>query len=332
MLEKRLSGMSVNALLPSEQQLADEFGVSKPTLRRALQHLVDTGALRKINGVGTVVAREVRALSKELIFLCADLTFFAESLKSFAVRASAGNYFVSIVPLAGDAQSQELTIHGVIERCPAGVAVYADPANCQLPAFHEFGARSIPTVYITRLPRGIDGNLAEFGNTEGMTEVVERRYAEGCRRIAFYADRHVNSTAASEREQGFLAGLRKCRIKPRSELICGHDVSDSDRDAFLDLFAESATRPDAVCCANDNCAASLVMSLQRRGIEIRSLCLAGFDHSPLSEFMPVSFLTVSPPLEMLGTVAAETLIRHIENPGLAFQRRFLNVRLVEVKP
>ena len=40
-LEKALSGMAEGTLLPSEQELADRFGVSKPTLRRALAELAD---------------------------------------------------------------------------------------------------------------------------------------------------------------------------------------------------------------------------------------------------------------------------------------------------
>ena len=55
--------------LPSEQDLATEYGVSRPTVRSALARLVDTGTLRVRHGAGTFVTSHqggIRAGLQEL--------------------------------------------------------------------------------------------------------------------------------------------------------------------------------------------------------------------------------------------------------------------------
>src|SRR2546430_10595983 len=57
-------------LLPSENQLCDEYGVSLTTARRALLELVKEGVVRRRAGVGTMVAPHVRAAN--LAFVSID--------------------------------------------------------------------------------------------------------------------------------------------------------------------------------------------------------------------------------------------------------------------
>ena len=47
--------------LSNEVAMADQFGLSRPTMRQAMQHLVDKGLLARKRGVGTqVVANRIR--------------------------------------------------------------------------------------------------------------------------------------------------------------------------------------------------------------------------------------------------------------------------------
>ncbi|TDC55677.1 GntR family transcriptional regulator [Actinomadura sp. KC345] len=51
-----LDGLDVGDALPSERRLADELGVSRPTLRQAIDGLVAEGLLDRRHGSGTYVA------------------------------------------------------------------------------------------------------------------------------------------------------------------------------------------------------------------------------------------------------------------------------------
>ena len=331
-LEKRLSGMAQGTLLPPEQELADLFGVSKPTLRRALAELASRNLIEKKNGVGNIVCGISRVISRELIFLCFDVVFFAETAKRFGAVAAEANYFSSIVPLSGDAQSQARIIATVIARNPAGVVVYADPGMDHAGTFSLLESSRIPVLYLIRLPEGIDGNLLTFENADGITGIVLRFYAEGCRHFALYGAGPVNPLAAMERRQGFQEGLRKCRLKIRRELICTRENTPEEQERFFDRFRDPAGRPDAVCCLNDACAGEFLRIMRRKGISLDGIRLSGFDHAPLTTFLPHELLTVEPPMMELGDCAAAMLIRQIENPGFGFTTRKLASRLIVVTP
>ncbi len=60
--------------LDNEISLADQFGLSRPTMRRAIQELVDKGLLVRKRGVGTQVVRGQVTRPVELTSLWDDLT------------------------------------------------------------------------------------------------------------------------------------------------------------------------------------------------------------------------------------------------------------------
>src|SRR3989339_36107 len=106
MIERRLLGMGEGSFLPSEQCLAEKYGVSKPTLRRALAHLAEAGLVRKLNGVGVMLARCPGAAARELVFLCRDMEYFAVALDSFCLEALSSGYLAIVLPLSGEASDQ----------------------------------------------------------------------------------------------------------------------------------------------------------------------------------------------------------------------------------
>lgn len=59
--------------LDSELQLADRLGLSRPTVRQAIQHLVDKGLIVRRRGVGTQVVRGEVRRAVELTSLHDDL-------------------------------------------------------------------------------------------------------------------------------------------------------------------------------------------------------------------------------------------------------------------
>ena len=69
----RSDELPAGSKLTNEIALADQLGVSRPTMRRAIQYLVDRGLLVRKRGVGTQVVRSQVSRSLELTSLYDDL-------------------------------------------------------------------------------------------------------------------------------------------------------------------------------------------------------------------------------------------------------------------
>lgn len=67
-----------NAALPPERELADRFGVSRITIRKALAGLAEQGLLSKRQGAGNFVAAEPSRIEKSL----SNITSFSEDMAS----------------------------------------------------------------------------------------------------------------------------------------------------------------------------------------------------------------------------------------------------------
>lgn len=325
-LEQRIGRLPAGTILPAEQALADEYGVSKPTLRRALAKLAQHGLIRKENGVGSVVVGAGSAMRRELIFLCNNLNFYAATLSAFAARVRQENYFLSIVPLDGDAFTQEQIIRTAIEQSPHGIAVSADHACNDLPIYRELAAGAIPTVFLCRLPGGVEsGSLAVIDNRREFCRIVRHLYREGCRRFAFYTDIPPSIAVVQERFSGFLDGMRRCRLKPQENLLCLRQEQQED---FLHLF-RSAAAPDAVCCYNDCAALKLLQLLRQNQIDHSKVRFAGYDNLSLLRYFPQKLFTAALPLAELGREAAEILLRRIENRSFKPVCKRLSAEILE---
>lgn len=315
----------VGTFLPPENELAKMFGVSRPTLRAAEDDFVRRGILIRHKGVGCEIAAQPKGFGRSLVFLCHDLSFFASALHCFCETAEKHNYYSAVVPLSGNRQSQERILETVLLRNPSGIAIYTDPAVPELDGLSLLHLGSRPVLYLVRRPEGFPGDLLSMDNGIGLLEIVCRFYESGCRKIALYADKDANPRAVQERSAGFFAGLKRCRLKMRPELIC---TEDRHLDAFFRVFDSATHRPDAVCCMNDRCAGNFIRETQKRGIDLRDIRLSGYDNLPLNEFLPYPVTTVEQPLKKLGELAAEMLIHRVENPAISFLKKNIHSKII----
>ncbi len=326
-LERRVGTLPAGAVLPAEQTLADEYVTSKPTLRRALAELAQRGLILKRNGVGNIVLNSRSVMRRELVFLCNNINFYSQTLSAFGAAIRRENYFLSIVPLDGDAFTQTQIIETVVERAPSGLVVSADQAHNDLPIYRTLAAGPVPLLFLARLPEGVgDASLIAIDNRREFSRIVRRLYREGCRRFALYGWSTLPVATASERVAGFYDGMRSCRLRPQERLQC---LAPEQLDDFLHQFRSPATAPDAVCCLNDGCAVQLIDLLNHAGIDCKTIRFSGFDNLPLLQYFPNRILTVKLPFEELGRTAAEMLMRQIENRGFKPFRKLISAEILE---
>ncbi len=126
--------------LSNEIAMADQFGLSRPTMRQAMQHLVDKGLLARKRGVGTQVVTNRIRRQVELTSLYEDLerderhprtdvlsirTLPADAEVAAALRVAAGSEVVAVQRLRY-ADDQPIAL--MRNHLPAGLLELTDQA------------------------------------------------------------------------------------------------------------------------------------------------------------------------------------------------------------
>ena len=102
-----LDELAVGDAIPPERRLASDLGVSRPTLRNAIDELVREGLLRRRHGSGTYV-------SEPKIALPLTMTSFTEDMARRGMRA--GSHVISFEPISAGAKlGQRLRVSPVDE-------------------------------------------------------------------------------------------------------------------------------------------------------------------------------------------------------------------------
>ena len=91
-LEKQIKNMKPNAKLPSERQLLVKYGVSRNTVRLALQDLEERGLIYRLHGKGTFVSSTF--LNQPNI---GGMYSFSEELKRTGQKASTENQSLDLI-------------------------------------------------------------------------------------------------------------------------------------------------------------------------------------------------------------------------------------------
>lgn len=169
------------ARLENEIQLADQMGLSRPTMRQAIQYLVDKGLLVRKRGVGTQVVHGQVKRSVELSSLYDDLLRANQQPRTKVIS-------VEVVPAADD-------IAVALRRAPGSDVL-------RLERLRYAGDEPL-AIMRNWLPPGLADLSAERLERQGLYEAL--RAAGVHLRVA---SQRIGARAATGREAGLLAERR----------------------------------------------------------------------------------------------------------------------------
>src|SRR6266576_8210 len=295
--------------LPSETQLVKRFGVSRPTVARALRDLQTEGLIERRAGSGTYVRRQTgsSARTRQLGLLIPGLgtvEIFAIICGEIASLARAQDYTLLWGDAAQPGQDENMSREHAVELCGqfverrvAGVFFAPfDLADGKAEANHriaeQFSKAGVPVVLLDRdlvpFPQRSDFDLAASDNIAGGSLLAEHLLKLGCRRLAFAAAPNYPSTV-----QARIAGVREALVRHQLEAPPDwiHTGDAEDRKFVRSLMG--GRRWDAVICANDLTAARLLRTLEKIGLRVpRDLRLVGFDDAQNATFPGVPLTTI----------------------------------------
>jgi DNA-binding LacI/PurR family transcriptional regulator len=330
--------------LPSESQLVKRYGVSRPTVARALRDLMSEGLIERRAGSGTYAReRAAAAVSARLLGLLIPglLTteIFSAICGELAKLARVHDYSLlwgtSHFPFGDTDGSLEHTgdVCRQFIQCKVSGVFFAPMEHTPE---HEGGNRrvaevlresGIPVVLLDRdmspFPARSDFDLVGMDNFAAGYMLAEHLIKLGRRRLGLVARPlsapTVNARFAGAREAG-LAHHPGVTVNPPAygdaadikfvkSLAAGHDV-------------------DAIICANDHTAVTLIQTLGKLGVGVpKHVSVVGFDDVKYATLLAVPLTTIQQPCREIAEVAFRAMLERINEPTIAARTIALTPRL-----
>lgn len=316
----------------TEVQLARESGLSRMTVRRAVQMLLDEGLAERRPGLGVFVRRADQA-TRSVLFLAGDLLWAPAVRVSQAVQEAAVAEGVRIRLF--DARGRLEDVLAEMRALPSSGLTGAIVMSQHDPAFNRalstLVAKDVPFVVVDQTLTDIEAPSVVSDNRVGGRLAAAALLAAGHRRIAFVGDLGADTTAERARGVAEACAAAGIPVVPMLD-IPGKRFTDWSPDIHRALreVVRGPGRPTAIVCSCDAVAATAYRALAEVGLRVPDdISVTGFDDDPLCEWMTPPLTTVRQDFNEMGRQAFAALCRRIADPSAPAERISVPVALVE---
>lgn len=336
--------------LPSQEDLCNRFGVSRPTVARALRDLESDGFLECRRGARASVKKPATSaessvpLAKGLIGMivpqledslhagrvCSSITRYAEE---------AGYSILLSSSLDADSEAAAEELKTVCQRLIAQhvVGVFFEPLELPVELHsvnqviaQELTAAGIQVVLLDRdvyaQPLRSEFDLIGVDNLHGGYVITDHLLRCGSRRPCFAAVNNNLIGTVKARIAGYWEALHEHGIEQRPE--CVQQWSQSSLASELKQKLD-ADQPDGIVCTNDHLARQILHHLSALGVRVpEDIRVVGFDDCRFAATLPVPLTTMHQPTDDLARAAVEAMVSRLKDPKRAVRHVQLACSLV----
>lgn len=307
--------------LPTEAKLAEDFAVSRLTVRHAVGNLVQAGLLSRVQGRGTFYLGDVTQ-SRPTRLIGVVVTYmndyiFPGIIRGIQQRLDPEGYGLLLFSTANDPHRERRAIRALEERHVDGLIV--EPSRSMLPNanLHEFldlTQEGFPIVMVNANYDGLTVPSVEVDDVRGGTLAGDHLADLGHRRIGTIVK--MDDKQGIRRMQGFLAAITGHGLTFHADW-CQFFTTES-KDVVAQQYAQRlsastlAERPTAVFCYNDEIAVDLISHLYAQDLKVpEDLSVVGYDDSDLARAVAMGLTTLVHPKVAMGERAAEIILQQI---------------------
>lgn len=318
--------------LPAERDLAAGLGVSRETVRLAIEQLCRDGLVRREGRRGNRVLERAGPVNRGL---CALLIYDMSRGGSAAIFRGAqmamqrAGYHLIVCetwrPEASDAESEAAQLRGLMEQRVDGLLLYLEPNGENAALVEQALVAGIHVILLDRFLPGLECDYVGVDNGLAAQDAVRHLVEQGHERIAFLAN-HPAATTVHERRAGYEQALASAGLNVDPALIASV-TGGSDVDVYRQVvrrWKALSRPPTAVFAVNDRQAWECIEACRAEGWGVpRDLAVVGFDNSSLATLVQPALTTVAEPFLHMGETGASLLQDRIEGRYRGGPRRVL---------
>ncbi|QYR21228.1 GntR family transcriptional regulator [Paenibacillus sp. sptzw28] len=315
--------------LPSENEIAARFGMSRQTVRQALGDLEAEGWLYRSQGKGTFVADKADGSSLKapqgltigmMTTHISDYIFptIVRGVES-ALRLQGGRLLLASTD--NEKEKERESLESMLQQQLGGLIIEPTKSaegNPNLDYFLSLEARNIPYVMLNERYSDLDAPCLKVDDELGGFRAAEHLAQLGHKRIAGFFK--TDDFQGVYRMRGFLRCLRERQLNLRPEYLIRYTTEEKRTkpvEALASLLGHGpAERPTAIVCYNDELAVRMLDVVRGSGLTVPAdLSMIGFDDATLATATEVKLTTLEHPKTKMGEDAVGLLIRLLEHKG-----------------
>lgn len=333
--------------IPSETALQRYLGISRGTIRQALNRAEAEGLIERVPGKGTFVATTSRTRRARGFIGYVTFDFMSEFqgqlLQGAESAARERGYRIIFCNSNGDVREENKLLEQLIADNVEGILIWpALGETSDRVLYHLVQEGRLPVVFVDRSLDALSCDCVLSDNFSGGYMATRHLIELGHRRIAFLSRPILRLEPVADRFEGYRQAMADAGQEPLPPLLVGvPDKELSHQEALrayrqgtsdeLQQIAEILKRPDrptAIFAMNDLMALQVLRAAERVGLTVPDdLSLVGFDDMDVLTQLGIPLTTVAQDTFALGRRAAELLIGRVEGYRGPPRKEVISTRL-----
>lgn len=303
--------------LPSENEIAVQFGMSRQTVRQTFSELEQDGWLYRQQGKGTFVSGRKSKPAQETQTIGMITTYISDYIFPHIVRGTESElrskgYRLTLSSTDNDKARERESLDLMMGQPLNGLIIEPTKSaqgNPNLSYFLTLEAQGIPYVMINEKYSELNGPCLRVDDEAGGYMAASHVIGLGHRRIAGFFQ--TDDKQGANRLKGFMRALRESNLPIVTEQVVTYSTEEKDDKPFKAALAmlQQSLRPTAFVCYNDELAIRLLEAARIANVSVPGeLSIVGFDDSSLATATEVKLTSLTHPKEEMGRQAANLLL------------------------
>lgn len=308
---------------PSENEITEQYGLSRQTVRQTFSELEKDGWLERIQGKGTFAKNPERRDGEAVKTIGVMTTYISDYIFPHIIRGAEAELrskgYRLLLSSTDNTKEKELDSLQLMTSQPlSGIIIEPTKSaegNPNLGYFLDLEEKGIPYLMINEKYRELECPCLRVDDEAGGRKAASYLLDNGHMAVAgFFKGDDLQGV---NRLKGFLAAHRDCGITVSPQHVVTY-TTEQKRDytyrrAVELLQGAPERRPTAFVCYNDELAVILMDAAAACGLKIPDdVSVIGFDDSSLAVASGTKLTTLTHPKTAMGELAARQLIGMIE--------------------